>query len=265
MRRVLIVLVALVALTGGLLWIFREPILLELAARQVAPDTVEDRIALVAPASELRTPEGEGPFATVVMFHGCSGVWDGNRYWADEIVEAGYAAYLVDSHTPRGIDRDRAIAEVCQGKLLIGQERAGDVVAALRHVVTLPQVDPDRIAVAGWSHGAWTLMDLFSMELGEDDPPPNMSGTRPGDLAAVQGALLFYPWCGIGALSDNRGWSRDIPVLAFVGGDDRIVEGPQCRKMLADLAEDGAPVKTAYYPDADHVFDVPPPGDAYVG
>ena len=55
---------------------------------------------LRVPASVSR-PEGPGPFPAVVLMHGCHGVSDSNRDWAQWLRERGYVALVVDSWKPR--------------------------------------------------------------------------------------------------------------------------------------------------------------------
>ncbi len=54
--------------------------------------------------------------------------------YANIAVEEGYAAVIVDSLTPRNLEFWSAVPTVCQGWRLRGEERAGDVLAALKAV-----------------------------------------------------------------------------------------------------------------------------------
>ena len=62
----------------------------------------EDPAPRPATISDVLRPEGEGPFPAVVLLHGCSGIIQTERGWAQELRKRGYVAVLVDSFRPRG-------------------------------------------------------------------------------------------------------------------------------------------------------------------
>lgn len=117
-------------------------------------DTLQERWARLAPHAELVTPAGRGPFPTVILFHGCGGVRAHIHAYARAAVAAGWAALVIDSFAPRGWSRRMAQLLVCTGLMFRGRRRAGDVLAALQGARRMPIVDRERLAVAGWSHGA---------------------------------------------------------------------------------------------------------------
>ena len=51
--------------------------------------TPEFLATLLAPHLRIRRPQGEGPFPTVICFHGCSGVTLGEVDWLDVLAEQG--------------------------------------------------------------------------------------------------------------------------------------------------------------------------------
>jgi dienelactone hydrolase len=90
-------------------------------------------------------PEGEGPFPLVVFNHGgVSGV-SGDMKWRSRLlVEEGYA---VITPSYRGEGGSEGNVEVARGEV-------DDVLTAGRLLGNLPQVDGDRMALVGSSHGA---------------------------------------------------------------------------------------------------------------
>lgn len=201
------------------------------------------------------TPDGAAaPYPTVIQFHGCAGMRrEFHENWAVRANAAGYAVMLVDSNTARGIDYEESLETVCEGKTLLGQERAGDVLAAIAIAQEDARLDTDRLVLAGWSHGAWTVMDFLTMD---------MNGRRPANLARealiapeVDGAVLFYPHCGRGALSQFREWRQTPPTLAFIAGRDSIVDPKPCIAFFSARKDAGDPVDLVVYPEADHIFD----------
>ncbi len=160
----------------------------------------------------------------------------------------------MDSFTGRGFTPDD-IDDVCAGRRFWGSERAGDVLVSLDEVRKLSFVDKDQLAVIGWSHGAWAIMDLLAM----DPPhglPTNLSRCPDQPLAGVTAAVLFYPYCGFPAKSRGRGWRHDIEVLLLTAGKDSIVSSETCLEIASALRNNGRPIRVYTYPEVDHAFDM---------
>jgi dienelactone hydrolase len=223
-------------------------------ARLRTRDTLAARWAKLAPHAEVLRPEGAGPWPVALMFHGCGG----RRSYLDGYMRAaadvGVMAVSIDSFAHRKIPRSRALVTVCTGAELPGWQRAGDVLASLYGVSRLDGADPDRIALAGWSHGGWAIMDLMTMalarpgEAGIADPDPAL-------LAQVKALFLAYPYCGPGALSQLRPWRRTPEVFACVGEKDRVAHPALCRRAFRQIERAGAPLETWFLPGATHAFD----------
>ncbi len=88
----------LAALIGfaGIVMAFRAA-----AAETVSFDVTPKFGPSITLTAEMTKPEGDGPFAAVVMLHGCSGPWKpwGNP-WSARLVRWGYVALQVDSFLP---------------------------------------------------------------------------------------------------------------------------------------------------------------------
>ena len=235
-----------------------EPFYLDHLARKVPDRSLEALQALLEPSMTFLPPPGagEGPYPAVLQFHGCGGFRpDFMNHWADAAHEAGYMAVFVNSTGPRGISNDEALETVCNGKALLGQERAGDVAAALRIVGARPDVQPNRLVVSGWSHGAWTIMDLFAMNLKKRRPAGLTDAVI--DAPVPSGAILFYPYCGRGSWTRLNRWTIRPKTITFIAGEDSIVDGSECRRVFEGLRAAGEDIEIIFYPDADHVFDDP--------
>lgn len=221
------------------------------------PETpLQARIDLLSDAVTVRLPEnGDGPFPVVVQMHGCAGMRDVfHEAWADVANATGYAAMLVRSNRPRGLDYETSLKTVCQGKTLLGQERVADIVAALSLVDANPALDRDHVILAGWSHGAYTIMDYFSM-IGDGRLVGLSEPASPPD--GVRGAILFYPHCGVGARAKFQEWRHEIPVLAMLGDTDDMVDADKCIKLFNKKITAGEPVELKIYEGANHQFDAP--------
>jgi len=219
-----------------------------------AADTLAQRWDLLAPHLVIERPTGEGPWPTVLMFHGCGGLQTALARHMRDIADAGFLAVAVDSLAPRKISRMRAVATVCTGAELPGWKRAGDVLASLWGVSRIPGADPKRIVLAGWSHGGWSIMDLMTMaltrpgEAGIADPDPAL-------LDPVRALVLAYPYCGPGALTQLRPWRTRPPAFAFVGEADRVSHPTLCRRAFRQMERSGVQLQTWYPTGAPHAFD----------
>ena len=233
---ILLILIATAALLG--LYPYRAALL------PAADDLVSARERL-APHLSLFTPAGEGPFPTVLVFHGCSGQSPGFvenvKKW---LLPQGYALLFVDSLGARGIDDWHP---VCDGKLLWGNERALDVYAALDLARSMPRLDHRRMALLGYSHGGWSILDALAYDGGAGHGFPH----RPAGAGRCARRHRLLPLLWLPAhLRQGR---RDLPVLMFLGGKDRITDHLQCLSAIDGLELEQ--LQLVQYGGADHVFD----------
>jgi dienelactone hydrolase len=231
-------------------------LLMSLAPQAFAKETVQQRIDALLVGSELYMPEGGGPFPVVLQFHGCGGMKNLQARWAATAQAAGWAVLVVDSYGHRRIDRLQAYATVCTGLQLWGRERAGDLYAMLEWARGQSWADPSRIAVAGWSHGAWTVLDAMALQPGvEAEKVTRLSGLREEPLDGLVGAFLLYPWQGFGALAPSRGLRFDVPIQAIVGSADSVVGGKGVARTLSAMKTPSSPISVELFDGATHAFD----------
>jgi dienelactone hydrolase len=144
--------------------------------------------------------------------------------------------------TGRGLTTRDSLRTVCSGLHLWGGTRAPDVAASLAYLRTLPFVDAERIAVMGWSHGAWTALDFLAT-------------ASPADLAGLRAVVAFYPYCGLASRARWNGLPADVPLLMLLAGRDSIVSPGACLGLAEAQARRGQPVTTQLYAEAGHAFD----------
>jgi dienelactone hydrolase len=197
----------------------------------------------------------DGRLPVVVQMHGCGGVLPMQFTYAEAARDVGVAAVVLDSFAPRGIGRREAQLTVCSGLKFRGAERAVDLVAALRWLQDQPWADPDRIAVAGWSHGGWAIMEALT----QTSPA---TAAEADVLARLKAAILICPYAGPLSRTARRGWGANRPtVYACLGGRDAVVGRTLPERALKRLEDDGLTVNRLFLPEATHSFDDPDAND----
>lgn len=248
MRRVLRILIPLVAALAGASALAVHAVYRGWHLDALTPAQLSSLLRL---QDETLVPTGDGPFPALLLFHGCGGKSDSLRAWARLARDLGWVAVMVDSLRGRGLDA----ARVCSGRALWGGERAGDVLVSLRDVRLLPFVDPDRIVLAGWSHGAWAVMDLLAIDAAGQLPPGLSTPSRDARLDGLAGVVLFYPYCGLIARSAWNTWRVGVPALMLLAGADSLAPAGDCVDVAHALEQDGQRIATLVYPGARHGFD----------
>ena len=189
----------------------------------------------------MRRPQGVGPSPAVVLLHGCKGNWRRlDQRWGPRIAGWGYVTLAVDSFETRGLE------DTCSGNGPL--EISFDAYRALAFLVKQPFVDPDRVAVVGFSQGG--RIALTSVEHGIIE---QTSRNR------FRAAVAFYPPCS--AFKDDM----TVPALIIVGELDDWAPAEECRKIvegidgygIARQKSQGVPIKLIVYPGAFHAFDAP--------
>jgi dienelactone hydrolase len=213
------------------------------AAADAPPIPVEFESPVASPQALhglLRMPGG-GPSPAVVLLHGCGGGWRQlDARWGPRLASWGYVTLTVDRFETRGI------GSACTGGL--PPATVHDAYRALSFLVRHPAVDPDRVAVIGFSQGAW--LALLSVERG---------GIERNATEKFRAAVGFYPPC-LGFKDDMT-----VPTLIMVGELDDWTPAKECRN-LAEGRDDwgisrekgkGVPIELIVHPDAYHDFDIP--------
>ena len=194
------------------------------------------------PEEALYRPDGAGPFPAVVLLSGCLGARAKDVRWAERLRAQGYVVLVPDSFTGRGLVTLGQRVSVCQGLTLWGGTRAGDVLASLAHLRTVPYVDSTRLAVLGFSHGAWAALDLLAVASEED-------------VRGLRAVIGFYPYCGVASRARWFGWHVDVPTLLLLAAKDQVVSASQCQSLAERAAAHGRRVAFTVYSDVGHVFD----------
>ena len=211
----------------------------------------EELAAQLQAGFRIEKPAGNGPFPTVLGFHGCGGV--SAHGWQEFLAERGYAVVLVDSYASRP---QLETQEVCRGTKFWGLERAGDVWASLQAAQTLSFVDRDRLFLMGWSHGGWAIADLLALD-SANRLPTNLTRKPNASMNEIAGAVFLYPYCGFPSVARSTGWSSPVPSLMLLAGRDEVADPADCLQVVERTHQRSSATTIAHvYEDAEHVFDL---------
>jgi len=194
-------------------------------------------------AGHLRLPKSDGKNQMVVLFHGAGGVGgEGGPVsdWTRVLNEAGIGTFAVDSFSGRGV------ATLADAGKVSAVSRVVDAYRALELLSKHPLVDPNKIAVMGFSHGGSPALysSLVRFQKLHGNP----------DLQFVA-HVSVYGNCGTTFREDEALTKK--PVLLLHGtSDDWVPIGP-CREYASRLTKAGMNVRLIEYPDSYHVFDGP--------
>jgi Dienelactone hydrolase family len=101
-------------------------------------------------AGELRIPAGAGRLPAMILVHGSDGLNSAVERWAQELNQIGVAAFLLDCFSGRGITN--TVGDQSQ---LHNLNMMVDAYKALEVLTQDPRLDANRIAIMGFSKGAF--------------------------------------------------------------------------------------------------------------
>jgi dienelactone hydrolase len=234
------------ALLGALLWAPAVRADGPPAAREVVDSLgVTYRGSQVSISGELLRPAATQPLPAVILLHGCAGLTDSSRRqaedWSALLNDAGYASFILDSFTGRGI------SQACTGGLP-GRERAQDVYAAASYLAGRPDVNAGAIAVIGFSHGAWTALNAAAA----NQPSLRVARERFSAQGSLAAFIALYPPC-----RDTATATFIAPTLILIGQLDDWSPAAECERLAATPRPATPEVRLVEYPDAYHHFDEP--------
>jgi len=167
------------------------------------------------------------------------------RAWAEYLRDHGYVALMVDSLTSRNI---RKVCGQGSNAASPSQVRPYDAYGALTYLESQRFVNPDRVALMGWSHGGGTVLYTTAPATGARPPP---AITR----AEFKAAIAVYPgWCR--STTKGGSWRPIVPLLALLGAANDWPPAPPCVEFLDGVKRRGGAVENVVYPDARHGFDM---------
>ena len=192
-------------------------------------------------AGVLRIAQGSGRLPLVILMHGSGGFEVNADLWERQFGSLGISTFALDSFSGRGIAS--TVADQSQlGRL----NMILDLYRSLAVLAGHPLVDPNRIAVMGFSRGGQAALYATLKRF------QNMWDPSRIDPAAY---IALYPQCNTTYIDDTD--VTDHPIRIFHGMSDDYVEIGPCRAYFDRLNQAGKDVQMTEYPDTWHAFDYP--------
>jgi dienelactone hydrolase len=192
-------------------------------------------------AGVLRVAQGTGRLPLVIFVAGSGGFAPNTDVWDRQFEEMGISTFAMDSFAGRGI-----VSTIVDQSQLGRLNMVLDVYRSLAVLAAHPRVDPNRIAVMGWSRGAQAA--LYS-SVKRFQKMWNPGGIDPAAY------IPLYPPCNMTFVGDTD--ISDHPIMMFHGISDDWVPMSPCAGYLERLQQSSKNVKLISFPDTWHAFDFP--------
>ena len=191
-------------------------------------------------AGELRIPRpGNDRLPAMILVHGSGGVNASHARWAEELNSIGVATLILDTFSGRGI-----VSTVNDQSQLHSLAMMVDAYRALAALASHPRIDPERIAVMGFSKGAVASVYSASERF--------RKMYAPGNLRFAAHIGLYTP-CNVRYHGDEK--TTGMPIRLYHGIADDWVAIEPCRAYVARLQAAGAAATLTEYPNAYHAYD----------
>ncbi|MQR02432.1 prolyl oligopeptidase family serine peptidase [Glaciimonas sp. GS1] len=175
------------------------------------------------------TPPGPGPFPLAVLNHGAIGDTSPESqprfritYAADYFLSRGYAVILPMMRGYAGSD-GAVTAHGCNAEAM-GLSDAKDIRAVISYFVKQPNIDAQRIVVAGQSFGGWNTLAFGTLDY------PNVKGL----INFAGGVIASSCWSSKSSLengAEDFGAQTHIPSIWFYGDNDKLFSVATWRAM----------------------------------
>jgi len=191
-------------------------------------------------AGELRIPRpGTEKLPAVILIHASGGINAGVDRWAQDLNSLGLATFVVDSFSGRGIT---ALPPDPSNEAFLWV--IVDAYRALGQLAQHPRIDPNRIAVMGFSMGGLVATYTSNERFWKAYGPPNVQ---------FGAHISLYGNCGVTYRDDTKVTGK--PIRLFHGTADDIELVAPCRAYVARLRQAGADATLTEYAGAQHGFD----------
>lgn len=195
----------------------------------------------VTVSGELSIPPVAGRLPTVILMHGSGGMGANVAYWKRQLNAMGISTFAIDGMTGRGL------IGVGSNQAVLGRLNfIVDIYRSLEILAKHPRVDPERIAIIGFSRGGQAAL-YASMERFH-----KMWNTSGAQFAAY---IPFYPDCATTYNEDTALVGK--PIRIFHGTPDDYNPVRTCKAYRERLLPAKVDITITEYPNAPHGFDSP--------
>lgn len=189
----------------------------------------------------LKVAQGAGRLPVVILVHGSGGIEENAGVWERLFASLGISTFEIDSFTGRGI-----VSTVADQSQLGRLNMILDLFRSLGILAAHPRIDPNRIAVMGFSRGGQAALYATVKRF---QKMWNLSGIDPAAYIAL------YAPCITTYIDDTQ--VTDHPIRIFHGRSDDWVEIAPCRAYFKRLRVTSNDVQMTEYPNTWHAFDYP--------
>lgn len=198
----------------------------------------------------IAKPEGDGPFAVVLVAHEIFGLHAYIKDVARRLAKAGYLAVAPDLYARAG--DPSTLTDWDQIRAIVNTATYPQVMSDLTHTVdwlaaARPDANTQRLGVTGFCWGGAVVWRFSAYD------------------ARVKAGAAFYgrlrdPGAGNYSGDAPEPWPMDEagkfhgPVIGFYGAKDRGIPVADVKAMQEKLADAGGASKIVLYPDAGHGF-----------
>ena len=175
----------------------------------------------------------------VILVHGSGGVSAGVDAWQFALNRLGIATFVIDAFSGRGL------TTVSTNQSLLGRfNMTLDTFRAWETLAKHPRIDPERIAVIGYSRGG-TAVIYSTLRRFQKQWSPNFKAAA---------TIAMYPSC-----FDHVDDDEDVvgPIREYHGDIDDYASTKKCEAWIARLKAAGKDVTSTEYKGAAHSFDSP--------
>ncbi|MGB5512650.1 MAG: prolyl oligopeptidase family serine peptidase, partial [Woeseiaceae bacterium] len=238
----------------------RQPLLDSEQLADVRYITYEARDGREIPAY-VTVPNGEGPFPLVVMPHGGPQVSEVVVYdeWAQMLANNGYMVLQPQYRMSLGYGMEHFTSAFVNGSEA-GRKMQDDKDDGALHLVEEGLVDPDRIAMFGWSYGGYAALIAASRTpqiyqcviAGAAVSNQRRQGNEYGNASKGRDKIWQDTYRNGSVEPTEEVEKVNVPILLVHGSVDQRVRPRQAKMYLKELEKNGKPYKMLWLDGADH-------------
>ncbi len=181
------------------------------------------------------------PVPAMVLVHGSGGLGGREARYVDEYNKLGIATFVLASFEVRGVKKTSE-----DQTLVTGSEMNADAIGALKWLLSVKRIDPQRIGIQGGSKGG-----NVALSLAFDEPFKNRK--LPNSMRYTL-HIPIYPGC---TAQQRNPDTTGRPVLMLLGEKDDYTNPRKCQEYAASIKQHGGNIEAITYPNAHHDFDGP--------